>query len=246
MNLLSLLILCAQVFFAVHVVRTGRPFFWLWIIILFPGIGALIYFFSEYMGDLQGNYKARQMKTGIVKALNPAGRMKELEQQAELTPSVKNKKLLAEEYVNQGRFQEAIALFHECMAEVGMDDPFLIKGLSLAHFFQGDHQTALEQLEKLQHLEGTPNDHEFDLLQARCLEELGREKEALEAYGAIVNKFPGEEARARYGLLLKRTGNPDEANRQFNEILRNVRLSPGFYKKAQKKWTNIAKKEKTA
>lgn len=246
MNLLSLLILSAQVFFAVHAIRTGRDRLWLWIIILFPGIGSLVYFFAEYLGDLQGNYKFRKMKTGVVQALNPAGRLRELEQQAELTPSVKNKKLLAEEYVNRGMFRKAIDLFHECMADVGTEDPFLVKGLSLAHFFQGDYEAAMEQLEKLQSLEGTPNDHEFDLLYTRCLEELGRNREALDAYGRIVNHYPGEEARCRFALLLKRTGNPDEANRHFDEILRNVRLSPGFYKKAQKKWANIAKKEKTS
>lgn len=246
MPILSLLMLFAQVFFAVHAVRTGRPWFWLWIIILFPGIGSVVYFFAEYLGDLQGNHKARQLKKGIVGVLNPGGRLRELEQQVELTPSVKNRKLLAEEYVNQGRFREAIALFRECMAETGADDPFLVKGLSLAYFFQGDHEKAMAELEKLQHLPGSPNDHEFDLLYARCLEAMGRNREALDAYARTVDAFPGEEARCRYAQLLKRTGNPDEANRHFEEILRNVRLSPDFYRKAQREWTAIAKREKTS
>jgi len=80
------------------------------------------------------------------------------------------------------------------------------------------------------------------LLLARVYEELGETDKALEEYAALERTFAGEEARCRYALLLKKTGNRDEARRIFNEIVKSVRLSPKFHQQAQKKWVGISKR----
>ena len=50
--LLWTLSIAVQVASAVHVVKTGRPYWWLWIIIIAPGIGAAVYFLAEVVPDL--------------------------------------------------------------------------------------------------------------------------------------------------------------------------------------------------
>ncbi len=98
MPVLAVLEILVKVYFAVHVVKTGRDRYWLWIIIFFPGIGSLVYFFAEFVPDLQGNYKVRKFGTGLADRINPTRRLRDLENQLELAPSVQNRKLLAEEY----------------------------------------------------------------------------------------------------------------------------------------------------
>ncbi len=75
---------------------------------------------------------------------------------------------------------------------------------------------------------------------ARTYEELGDTERALEDYAKLLRSFSGEEARCRYALLLKKLGRQEEAARQFNEILKNARLSPKYYEKTQKGWIKIA------
>ena len=90
MPVLAALEILIKVYFGIHVVKTGRDRYWLWIIIFFPGIGSLIYFFAEYLPDLQRNYKVQKFKSGVENTLNPTKRLRYLQDQVEITPSVKN------------------------------------------------------------------------------------------------------------------------------------------------------------
>lgn len=244
MPVLALLGIMIQIFFAVHVIRTGRDRYWLWIIIVFPGIGSLIYFFAEFIPDLQRNYKMQKLSSGISKKLNPTKRLRALKNEAELAPSVKNKKLLAEEYMNLGIFDEAISLYLDCIQGIYKNDISLIEGLCCAYYFKRDLPNAKRYLEKLIELRPDNKGDEFSLMYARTLEESGDIDGALKMYSQTADSFSGEEARCRYALLLKKTGKVNEADELFSMILKNARLSPKFYVKAQKKWIDIAKKEK--
>ncbi len=244
MPVLAVFEILIKIFFAVHVVRTGRDRYWLWVIILFPGIGPLVYFIAEYVPDLQRNYKVQKFKSGVVKKVNPTKRLRYLEDQVELTPSVKNKKLLADEYVNRGMFDKAISIYRDCMQGIYAKDLSMIEGLCCAYFFKKDLSNAKKYLTELMDLRPKKQNDEFDLLYARTLEEEGDTDGALEIYSELEKFFSGEEARCRYALLLKKEGRTEEADKLFKMILTNARLSPKFYVKAQKQWINIARAEK--
>lgn len=239
MHALGILSLIAQVFFAVHAVRTGRQLYWVFIIVVFPGVGSLVYFFSEYLPELQQGTKGKKIRGGKPGSLK---RRRFLEDQLEITPSIKNKKDLAEEYVNAGMFDKAIALYESCLQGLNEDDPVIVEGLCCAYFFKGDFKTAKDKLLNLIELRGKRNWDEFDLMLARTYEELGETGHALKEYAAMEKAFPGEEARCRYALLLKKTGDIENAKRLFNQTVKNLRLSPKYHQKAQKRWADIAKR----
>jgi hypothetical protein len=243
MPILGGISLLAQIFFAVHAIKTGRDRYWLFIIILFPGIGCLIYFFSEYLPDLKQSHKMRQFKSGVEDVVNPGKKMRKLEEQLELTPSTNNKKALAKEYVNAGMFDQAISLYESCLQGMSKDDPYIMEGLSCAYFFKGDYTTAKRTLEKLKQLREDEKNDEFDLLYARTLEVLGEIDAAREVYAKTVKNFSGEEARCRYASFLKQQGELEEAIQLYEQIIKNARLSPKYYRKEQKRWLDIAKKE---
>ena len=58
----------------------------------------------------------------------------------------------------------------------------------------------------------------------------------------MLPKYPGEEARCRYALLLKKLGQEERARRVFREIVESVKGSPGYYKRRQREWVSIARK----
>ena len=53
--ILGIGLLALQVALAVHVVRTGRPIFWIFIILLFPFVGSLAYIFAVLIPEWERN-----------------------------------------------------------------------------------------------------------------------------------------------------------------------------------------------
>ena len=239
MPVLALCEVLVQVYFAVHAVKTGRERQWLFIIIVFPGVGSLIYFLSEYLPDMQqaARFRKKNFRTSSPRHL------RHLEDQVEITPSVKNKKALAEAYVHSGMFDKAIPVFESCLQGLHEKDPFILEGLCCAYFFKGDLEAAGIKLLELRELRGDLKNDDFDLLLARTCEGLEKTDAALEEYARLIRYFSGAEAPCRYAMLLKRIGRKQEAKTLFGRIVKDARLSPKFYQKEQKEWISIARKE---
>ena len=62
----------------------------------------------------------------------------------------------------------------------------------------------------------------------------------------LVEGFLGEEARVRFGLLLKREGRAAQATDVFNTVLKRSRVAPAYYQREQREWIEIANREAAA
>ena len=61
-------------------------------------------------------------------------------------------------------------------------------------------------------------------------------------YQAVSNYYPGAEARARYGLLLDKTGRRAEAKVAFAELLTQLKRAPKYVRRVQAEWIALAEK----
>ena len=52
MSPLLLLSFALQIACCVHVVRTGRPLYWVFILLVFPFLSAIVYFIAEVLPEL--------------------------------------------------------------------------------------------------------------------------------------------------------------------------------------------------
>src|SRR5579883_882758 len=111
----GVLLLVAQIACAVHVVRTGRSYIWIYIVVFVPIVGMAAYFFAEVVPGLLGSRAARHAATGVVSALDPGRNLREALRRVEITPTVQNKAALAEAYVAARRIDDAIALYREVL-----------------------------------------------------------------------------------------------------------------------------------
>ena len=96
MPILAGLALALNVICIVHVIRTNRPYYWYFIIMGLPTIGAAIYFFSEMLPDMQHSRAARQAAQDIVKVVDPDREIREATAALRLTDTAENRKRLAE------------------------------------------------------------------------------------------------------------------------------------------------------
>jgi len=94
---------------------------------------------------------------------------------------------------------------------------------------------------KLKEVDPAAFDSDAELDYARALALQGKNDEAVAQYERVVSRYPGEEARARFGLLLESMGQQARAQALFQEILKSVKGAPSYYRSRQREWAAIAK-----
>jgi hypothetical protein len=242
MNYLWGIWIVVDVFFAVHAYRNGRTG-WIFIIFFFPVAGVLIYLFAEFIPDLQRGRTVEHVSANLVKKLAPGRELQRLKEQVAFNNSVNNRLALARGHTEVGQFDEAIEIVNGCLNGIYTNDPQILSALASAYLGAGKAKEALEILTSLRKEHPRYNPKEIGLLIARVLEHVNDLDAACREYQTILHESVGEEARCRYALLLKKLGRDDEAKAAFEEILRNVKVSPRYYRRTQRPWIQVAKQE---
>lgn len=236
----GLVLLAVNVFFAVHAYRRGRVW-WIFVIFFFPLVGSLVYLFAEYLPSARAGGRARSVARDVARMINPAAEIRRLEDVVALSPTVNNRMELARAYLRAGRKEDAIRTYEACAQGIHADDPKLLYETTIAYFENGDLPRARETMDRLRRV--TTITPEQLLLSARIHEERGDLDQALAEYEQLAGRGAGEEGRARYGLLLQRLGRHDEARAVFDAIVRHARVSSAHYRREEKEWIDIARRE---
>lgn len=119
MPIFALLPYVLQLLLIIHIIRNGKPFVWLWLLVFIPYIGGLAYIIVEIVPELSRNHA---IGDAISQALHPEGSIRELEEQVKYQDTVTNRTLLADAYCDSARYDEAIALYDSCLTGPYSDD----------------------------------------------------------------------------------------------------------------------------
>jgi hypothetical protein len=231
-----------QLLAAVHCFRTGRNFFWIWIILLFPGLGVLIYLLVEVVPHM-GPIRWVNPFTALLDWLNPRRVQARLQEALDRTPSVANKQALARWHARQGQYPEALALLQGCLAGVYKDDPECRLELARVQVLAGQFREAKALLEANMAEAPGYDPQGRDVLLGRVWEELGDQRRALEVYERARQAGPiTEEARVRLARLLEAKGDRQRAKELYTEVVRRMRTANNRYRKEQLPWLVEARK----
>lgn len=238
--ILSLII---QVGLIVHVVKTGRQTFWIFVLLFAPMVGPIAYFFVEILPELLQSRTARTAGRSIAKAVDPGKDIRAAEQRFAVAQTAQNAMLLAEELLEKGRYNEASELYRRFLAGMHADDARMLMGLARAEFGMGAWSTTIETLDRLKAAHPSQRSPDGHLLYARALQESGREDEAMHEYQALCGYFAGPEPFCRLGLMLKARGQGDQARPLFEKVVSEAKISGRHYNTLHKEWVAIAKRE---
>ncbi len=220
----------------IHAIRTGRINYWLFILIFLPGLGSVLYLLFEVLPELRHSRAARRAASGLGEALDPNRRLRESAANLEVVDTAENRRQLAEERMKRGQWAEAEALYRAALVGPLADDPALLIGLAKALAGRGDHQGALDAIDRLYQAEPKHESREARLIHARALEGLGRTQEAADAYRALIGYTIGPEAQVRYGLMLKKLGDAARAREAFAEAVRTYGRQRGKLDADERGW----------
>lgn len=241
MTVLGALLFIIQAGFAIHVIRSGREIYWIYIIMFIPAIGCLLYFFTQVLPDSRNSYSARKAGNNLLKTVDPQRELRKRKDELDIADTVENRLKLADEYIASGSYDEAIPLLQKSLNTTNENDPYILLKLAEAQFGDEDYSRAIDTLDLL--IRENPDFQSPDghLLYARSLEGSGKTEQALKEYEVLAASYPGEEARIRYALLLQQENQPTRANEVFSDILTRARRAPKYYTKKEKQWINMAK-----
>jgi hypothetical protein len=241
MPLLGAITLLIQLCFAYHALKSGRAYWWLFVIMGFPVVGCVLYYFVEVFPSSRESRKAESAVRAIAKAFDPDKGLRSRVADLEACGSVENRVLLARECIDQRMPAEAASLYRSCLTGVHADDPDIRFGLAAALLQNGEHAEALATAQKLRAGHPAYRAADVGLVLARALEAVDRLDEALAEFKLLADTYPGEEGRWRYGALLGRLGRRAEAQEVFRRMLRNAERLPGHYREAQAPWLSLAR-----
>ena len=237
-------IVVLQVIAVVHVLRTGRPMWWLLLIIMVPGIGCIAYFIVEVLPSLGNNPAARRAWRRAQKAIDPNRGLREGSLNYERSQNIESAAKLADELTKAGRHAEAIRICNEARTGIFVDDPKILLALANAQIAAGDHAATIATLDHLRAQNPGFRSADGHLVYARALEESGANERAVEEYAALAKYYPGAEARVRHALLHKKLGQTERARELFDALLKDARLAPKHFRTSQREWIEMAEREK--
>jgi hypothetical protein len=224
----------------VHIVRTNQPMFWLWIVLFFPWLGAIVYGAAVVLPGIFGGTTARRAAQAARETLDPTREYREAKAAIAETPTVHNRMRLAKAAAAMGRHDEAEQLYREAAQGIHAEDPVLLTGRAQALVELGRDAEGLEILLRLD-----PNNERIRtpaavLAIARALEGLGRIGEADAAYEQASERMPGLEAVGRYAAFKARHGQTAEANEMLAEMDRRIAGASPQFRREGRQWRDLA------
>jgi hypothetical protein len=245
--ILGAIVFFIQFCFAYHAFKTGRPYWWIFVIMGFPVMGCLIYYFVEVFPTTRESTKAaqalRKAVDGVSRSMDPEKELRQRIAELELNPSIDSKLALAAECVASNMQQEAVKLYRACLTGPYAGDPHIKLALANAELAANEPAGAKATAHDLLVNHAGYKTGEAALVLARALERLGEVNAAEAAFADAIGKFSGEEARFRYGAMLRALGQPERARMQFADIIKNSDRAPEFYRESQAEWIKAARSE---
>lgn len=223
MPILGALVLLIQFCFAYHALKTGRPYWWMFVIMAFPVMGCVIYYFVEVFPGSREHRKAHKAARALARALEPDADLKKRAEELEICGSLDNRMALAAECMNHRMFAEAAHLYESCLAGAYAQDGAILFGLARAAVEGGAWAKGAGAIARLKAAAPKLRPLEIRLLEARIHEGRGEYDAALAIYREILPAFVGLEARYRYGRLLLRLGKHEAAMEMFNEVVKHAK-----------------------
>jgi hypothetical protein len=222
MHLVALVVL-VQIACAIHCLRTGRPPWWLLIILLFPLLGSLIYVIMEVLPGLAGRREVRMAKAAAVRTIDPDREIRAARDALDTADTAANRIAMADAFAERENWPEAMLHYRAAIDRAPLPDRATHLKLARANLEAGNAAEAKRVIESLPASRSAGDEDRAGLLLGRALAELGEAEAALALFADVGTRLPGGEAQCRQAGLLLELGRDAEAAVPLAEAERRLR-----------------------
>ncbi len=207
------LVIALQVFCLYHYYKNRGSYYWIFVILFLSALGCIIYLIME----VYNKRDAEKITSEITHIINPTKKIKDLEKQLQFSESYQNRVNLADAYLENKDYQNAIPHYLDALEDSFQNDLYVIKQLIEAYFNIEDCEQVIVYAEKIK------DQSEFkksrsQFLYGLALERLGRFEEAETNLRAIDIRYSFYEERLIFAKFLMSRKKPNEAREILEEI----------------------------
>ncbi|MEL6810935.1 MAG: hypothetical protein AAFP76_06330 [Bacteroidota bacterium] len=200
------LVVILQLFCLYHAHKNNADQKWYWLIIFFPLIGGLFYLYDHF-------YNRQNLQTvseGFKGIINSNYEIEKLEQQLRATDSDQNKTLLADKYIEVGRYEDAVNLYESCLTGNNYDQTHVKKSLVYAHYLTGNYADSVKYAEQILDNKDFRKSEE-KVGYAWSLYYMNEGAKAEEVFDEMDSSFTNYPQRLEYAKFLNERGSTSEA-----------------------------------
>ncbi|HYL93768.1 MAG TPA: tetratricopeptide repeat protein [Alphaproteobacteria bacterium] len=220
-----------QVIAAVHFIRRRPDGYWIWVILIGGGIGALAYIIVEMVPDLG-------LLPQYVRIVSHRGRIKQLEMLVLDNPSAGNYEELADLYFEQKKYARAKDCYDRAISSrTDSPDPFYRRALCLMAL--GDFKSATADLERVYQKDRNYDYQRAAGLLAHAWDEI-RDPRAGALFTDVLETSTLSETQFNYALFLARQGQAAEAKQWAQRVLTKKHTMPRYLKRRERPWFRAA------
>ena len=211
-----------------HFVRRRPDTYWLWIILIGGGLGALLYIAAEVIPDAG-------LLRGALQVFPRRKRIRQLQTAILDNPSVANYEELGDLYLDDKEYSRARECFDRVIAaRPDSLDPYYRR--ALAALALGDLQHAREGLEHVVGQDAKYDYHRAAGLLADTLARTGEPERAAALFEQVTQVSTLSETQFNYATLLASIGRPDEAREWAARILAKKPTMPSYLRRRERPW----------
>src|SRR5947207_166225 len=217
----------------VHFIRRRPDTYWLWIILIGGGLGAIVYIFVEVLPDfglLRQSFKVFPRRR----------RIRDLENIILDNPSAGNYEELADLYLEEKKFARARECYDKAISSrTDSVDPFYRRGI--AEIEMGDHAAAVTDLERVLAKDPQYDFHRAAGLLAHAYDKTGQPEKADALFRQTTQISTLSETYLNYANFLAAQGRNAEARVWTQRILAKKPTLPGYLRRRERPWFRKAK-----
>jgi len=209
-------------FFAVHAVRSGREWYWLLILFLFPLFGSLVYFFAVFLPELKSgtrlSHSLRKAANVAVTSLDPGRELREAKAAFDFTPTTINQWRYAEALLAADKIAEAVEQFEHCLQGPSANDLEIQFAAANAQFKFQQSEKALNLLLAIRQTNPSFRTEAVNLLLAKIYAIQENKVAAKIEFEHAVTRFGSVEARVEYAIWSAQNGDINNAQHLRAEL----------------------------
>jgi hypothetical protein len=212
----------------VHFVRRRPDTFWLWVILIGGGLGALVYIAAEVVPDAS-------LLRGSFQSFGRRRRMRELEAAILDNPAIGNREELADLYLEEGNYARARELYDSIISpRTDSLDPFYRRGLAALGL--EDYRAAMTDLDYVVARDPKYDFHRAIGLLAHSLAQTGDAERADALFRQATAISTLSETYYNYASFLAAHGRAGEAREWAQRILAKKPTMPRYLRRTERVW----------
>lgn len=215
-----------QLALVVHVMKTGRDRYWIWVLLMAPLIGGLAYLIIEVLPGLKHNRSVKRATQKFNQTLDPSRGLREAAHALKRHQSVDNFIRMGEQCEQAGMLSDAEQYFEQALTGQYQHDPHILQRIARVQLADQRPEACRQTLDTLIAKNPDHRSTSGHELYAEALFALKEWSAAREEYQALSQYNATAKVRYRLGLCEEKLGHRMAARTAWQALLDGDNAAP--------------------